>query len=67
MGGIPTNLKSQVIDKDGDVILGLYAVGESAGFGGGGIHGSRSLEGTFLGACILTGRVAGAHISGIKL
>ena len=67
LGGIPTNLKSQVIDKDGDVILGLYAVGESAGFGGGGIHGSRSLEGTFLGACILTGRVAGAHISGIKL
>lgn len=67
LGGIPTNLNSQVINKDGDVISGLYAVGESAGFGGGGIHGSRSLEGTFLGSCILTGRVAGAHISGIKL
>jgi predicted oxidoreductase len=67
LGGIPTNLNSQVINKDGDIISGLYAVGESAGFGGGGIHGSRSLEGTFLGACILTGRVAGANISKIKL
>lgn len=67
LGGIPTNLNSQVIDKDGNVISGLYAVGESAGFGGGGIHGSRSLEGTFLGSCILTGRVAGASIAGIKL
>ena len=67
LGGIPTNLNSQVIDKDGNVISGLYAVGEAAGFGGGGIHGSRSLEGTFLGSCILTGRVAGANIAGITL
>ena len=67
LGGIPTNLNSQVINKDGEVISGLYAVGESAGFGGGGIHGSRSLEGTFLGSCILTGRMAAANISGIKL
>jgi len=67
LGGILTNLSSQVINKDGEVISGLYAVGESAGFGGGGIHGSRSLEGTFLGSCILTGRVAGASISNIKL
>ena len=67
LGGIPTNLNSQVIDKNGTVISGLYAVGEAAGFGGGGIHGSRSLEGTFLGSCILTGRVAGANISGVKL
>jgi hypothetical protein len=67
LGGLPTNLNSQVIDKNGDTVSGLYAVGESAGFGGGGIHGSRSLEGTFLGSCILTGRVAGAHIAGIKL
>ena len=67
LGGIPTNLNSQVIDKDGNVISGLYAVGESAGFGGGGIHGARSLEGTFLGSCILTGRVAGAHIAGTTL
>lgn len=67
LGGLPTNLNSQVIDKNGDTVSGLYAVGESAGFGGGGIHGSRSLEGTFLGSCILTGRVAGAHIAGAKL
>ncbi len=67
LGGIPTNLNSQVINKEGDIIAGLYAVGESAGFGGGGIHGSRALEGTFLGSCILTGRVAGANISGMKL
>jgi predicted oxidoreductase len=67
LGGIPTNLNSQVINKDGKAITGLYAVGESAGFGGGGIHGSRSLEGTFLGSCILTGRMAAANISGIKL
>ncbi|HEY5688285.1 MAG TPA: FAD-binding protein [Yeosuana sp.] len=67
LGGIPTNLNSQVINKDGEIISGLYAVGESAGFGGGGIHGSRSLEGTFLGSCILTGRMAAANISGIKL
>lgn len=67
LGGIPTNLNSQVINKNGNVILGLYAVGESAGFGGGGIHGARSLEGTFLGSCILTGRIAGANISKTKL
>lgn len=67
LGGLPTNLSSQVIDKDGKVISGLYAVGEAAGFGGGGIHGDRSLEGTFLGSCILTGRVAGAAIAGKTL
>lgn len=67
LGGLPTNLNSQVINKDGEIISGLYAAGEAAGFGGGGIHGSRSLEGTFLGSCILTGRIAGATISGIKL
>lgn len=67
LGGIPTNLNSQVIDKKGKVVTGLYAVGEAAGFGGGGIHGLRSLEGTFLGSCILTGRVAGAAIAGKKL
>lgn len=63
LGGILTNLDSQVLNKNNTVIQGLYAVGESAGFGGGGIHGSRSLEGTFLGSCILTGRVAGASIT----
>jgi len=46
-------------DGSQDPIPGLYAVGEAAGFGGGGIHGLRSLEGTFLGTCILGGRLAG--------
>ncbi len=63
LGGIVTNLNSQVLNKDGEVIQGLYAVGETAGFGGGGIHGYRALEGTFLGTCIYTGRIAGQHIS----
>jgi uncharacterized protein len=48
--------------SDGQPIPGLYAVGEAAGFGGGGIHGKSSLEGTFLGGCILTGRVAGRSL-----
>jgi predicted oxidoreductase len=61
MGGIKTNLKSQVLDKEAKVISGLYAAGEAAGFGGGGINGKRALEGTFLGPCVLTGRVAGRH------
>ncbi|MCB1190528.1 MAG: FAD-binding dehydrogenase [Leptospiraceae bacterium] len=64
LGGIQTNLKSQVLNKKGEVISGLYAVGETAGFGGGGIHGKGSLEGTFLGSCILTGRVAAQSIVG---
>jgi len=58
LGGLQTNLKSQVLNQQGSVIPNLYAVGEAAGFGGGGIHGKRSLEGTFLGACILTGQSA---------
>lgn len=56
LGGLQTNLKSQVLNNQGDVIPGLYAAGEASGFGGGGIHGKRTLEGTFLGGCILTAR-----------
>ncbi|MFC3151202.1 FAD-binding dehydrogenase [Litoribrevibacter euphylliae] len=56
LGGLQTNLKSQVLNTQGDVIPGLYAAGEASGFGGGGIHGKRTLEGTFLGGCILTAR-----------
>jgi predicted oxidoreductase len=56
LGGLQTNLKSQVLNDTGNVIPGLYAVGETSGFGGGGIHGKRTLEGTFLGGCILTAR-----------
>jgi predicted oxidoreductase len=59
LGGIETNLESQVMRADGTVFPGLYAAGEAAGFGGGGVHGYSSLEGTFLGGCIFSGRAAG--------
>jgi predicted oxidoreductase len=64
LGGIQTDLQCRVLRTDGTPIPGLYAVGEAAGFGGGGIHGRGSLEGTFLGSCVLTGRVAGKTIAG---
>lgn len=63
LGGIQTDMKSRVVNQAGEPIPGLYAAGEAAGFGGGGIHGKRSLEGTFLGSCILTGRVAAKAIA----
>jgi predicted oxidoreductase len=63
LGGIQTNLASQVLRPDGEAIPGLYAVGEAAGFGGGGMHGKRSLEGTFLGGCVFSGRQAGKAIA----
>jgi hypothetical protein len=59
LGGIQTNLDSQVIGSDGTGLTGLYAAGEVAGFGGGGVHGYNALEGTFLGGCIFSGRAAG--------
>jgi predicted oxidoreductase len=58
LGGIQTNLQSQVMDTRGQTIPGLYAIGEAAGFGGGGASGFKSLEGTFLSGCILTARAA---------
>jgi predicted oxidoreductase len=64
LGGIQTDLQSRVLDAAGQPIAGLYAVGEAAGFGGGGVHGLRALEGTFLGGCILSGRIAAASIDG---
>ena len=64
LGGIQTDLACRVLREDGEPIPGLYALGEAAGFGGGGIHGRGSLEGTFLGACVLTGRLAAQHITG---
>jgi predicted oxidoreductase len=63
LGGIQTDLRSRVLGVDGEPVAGLYAVGEAAGFGGGGIHGLRSLEGTFLGACIFSGRLAAQAIA----
>ncbi|WP_145726532.1 FAD-binding dehydrogenase [Nocardioides sp. J9] len=62
LGGIETNLDSQVVRPDGSVLPGLYAAGEVAGFGGGGVHGYNALEGTFLGGCIFSGRAAGRAI-----
>lgn len=58
LGGLQTDLQSRVLDAAGEPVLGLYCVGEAAGFGGGGASGKRSLEGTFLPGCILTGRAA---------
>ena len=59
LGGIQTDLSARALDAAGTPIPGLYAVGEAAGFGGGGVHGYRALEGTFLGGCLFTGRSAG--------
>ncbi|WP_067564511.1 FAD-binding dehydrogenase [Nocardia acidivorans] len=59
LGGLQTNLDSQVMRPDGTAFPGLYAAGEVAGFGGGGVHGYNALEGTFLGGCIFSGRAAG--------
>ena len=63
LGGIQTNLDAQALDATGTPVPGLYAVGEASGFGGGGIHGYRSLEGTFLGGCLFTGRTAGRAVA----
>ncbi|WP_086849177.1 FAD-binding dehydrogenase [Amycolatopsis kentuckyensis] len=59
LGGIQTTLDSQALDATGTPIPGLYAAGEVAGFGGGGVHGYNALEGTFLGGCVFSGRAAG--------
>ncbi|MFD7519105.1 FAD-binding dehydrogenase [Streptomyces niveus] len=59
LGGLQTDLSSRVLRADGTPLAGVYAAGEAAGFGGGGMHGYRSLEGTFLGGCIFSGRAAG--------
>lgn len=59
LGGVETDLSGQVLRADGQPLPGLYAAGEVAGFGGGGVHGYRALEGTFLGGCLFSGRTAG--------
>jgi predicted oxidoreductase len=63
LGGIQTDLGSRVLRPDGAPIQGLYAAGEAAGFGGGGMHGKRSLEGTFLGGCVFSARLAAGSIA----
>ena len=62
LGGLQTDLACRVLDQSGNPMPGLYAVGEAAGFGGGGASGKRSLEGTFLSGCILTARKAAVAI-----
>ncbi|KIX77047.1 FAD-binding dehydrogenase [Streptomyces koyangensis] len=59
LGGLQTDLSSRVLTESGEPLPGVYAAGEAAGFGGGGVHGYRSLEGTFLGGCLFSGRTAG--------
>jgi predicted oxidoreductase len=63
LGGLETDLSSRVLGDDGKPVPGLFAAGEVAGFGGGGMHGYRSLEGTFLGGCVFSGRAAGRAVA----
>lgn len=63
LGGLQTDLNSQVLQADSTPLPGLYAAGEIAGFGGGGVHGYNALEGTFLGGCIFSGRAAGRALA----
>lgn len=63
LGGLPTDLEGRVLTPGGQPLPGLFACGEAAGFGGGGVHGYRSLEGTFLGGCLFSGRQAGRGAS----
>jgi uncharacterized protein len=59
LGGVETDLSGRVLRSSGEPLQGVYAAGEVAGFGGGGLHGYRALEGTFLGGCLFSGRIAG--------
>ena len=63
LGGLETDLEARVLRPGGEPLAGLYAAGEVAGFGGGGMHGYRSLEGTFLGGCLFSGRTAGRAVA----
>ncbi|WP_354699309.1 KsdD-like steroid dehydrogenase [Paraconexibacter sp. AEG42_29] len=63
LGGLETDLSARALQADGTPLPGLWAAGEVAGFGGGGMHGYRALEGTFLGGCLFSGRVAGRAIA----
>ncbi|WP_026575165.1 FAD-binding dehydrogenase [Bacillus sp. UNC438CL73TsuS30] len=63
LGGLQTDLSGRVLNASGNPIPGLFAAGEVSGFGGGGIHGYRSLEGTFVGGCLFTGRQAGRALA----
>ncbi len=65
LGGLETDLSGRVLTATGEPLVGLYAAGEVAGFGGGGMHGYRALEGTFLGGCLFSGRIAGRAVAGV--
>ncbi|MFK0383750.1 FAD-binding dehydrogenase [Agrobacterium sp. NPDC090273] len=62
LGGLHTDLQARILDRAGEPVAGLYAAGEVSGFGGGGMHGYNALEGTFLGGCLFSGRVAGRNV-----
>lgn len=62
LGGLETDLSARVLSLNGEYVPGLYAIGEAAGFGGGGMHGYSALEGTFLGGCLFSGRIAGRAV-----
>lgn len=64
LGGLQTDLQGRVLNAAGNPVSGLYAAGEASGFGGGGMHGYRALEGTFVGGCIFSGRAAGRAAAG---
>jgi len=64
LGGLETDLQARVMTSAGEPLPGLYAAGEVSGFGGGGMHGYNSLEGTFLGGCLFSGRTAGRSAAG---
>jgi uncharacterized protein len=63
LGGLETDLEGRVLTASGQPLGGVYAAGEVAGFGGGGMHGYRALEGTFLGGCLFSGRAAGRSVA----
>jgi predicted oxidoreductase len=63
LGGLETDLDGRVLTEAGDPLPGVYAAGEVSGFGGGGMHGYNSLEGTFLGGCLFSGRQAGRAVA----
>lgn len=63
LGGLQTNLNGAVLGADGQPVPGLFAAGEVSGFGGGGVHGYRALEGTFVGGCLFSGRQVGRYLA----
>ncbi|MET9290972.1 FAD-binding protein [Streptomyces sp. NPDC003077] len=67
LGGVQTTLDAQVVRPDGTAFDGLYAAGEAAGFGGGGMHGYNALEGGFLGGCVFSGHTAGRALAAREL